>query len=477
MSLRVRNKRDGTIITITIGEHGLSVRTSLAVASKKQRGCTSCLSRAGSYDEIEKGEAADLHIDYSDVANCALENGKDVILSFIVAEQDYNLLSVCGEVEGGADDSLHALIQQIRSQARLTNGRKLKVLVNPVGGTGRAVEHYNRIVAPILAASGCVVNMQILEYKGHAFDIARTLELSWDAVVCVSGDGIPHEVWNGFLHHSDAAKAFSIPLCPIPGGSGNGISVCVLGADHGLNLSVAALNAAKGGAMPLDLMSIWQGGKRTISYLTQAAGLMAAIDVDTESLRWMGDTRFTVGYIRSLIKNKPCDCEIYIKVAEDDKAAMVERLREKSMSQSTPATHQTENTNIPPVRFTEPESDWVKISGDVWYMYAGKVPYVSRTFKQFPVAVNDDGCIDVAVQMNVSRKHKLTAMDGADRGAMFYDDSLRYYKATAYHFIPGNDGGRLATDGEQLPVLPFTVEVMPSLGRLVSPYNTWNSQF
>lgn len=284
-----------------------------------------------------------------------------------------------------------------------------------------------------------------------------------------------HEVLNGFLHHDTPVEAFKMPLCPVPGGSGNGISVCVLGPEDGFDLSIAALNAAKGDVVPLDLFSIWQDGKRTLSYLTQAAGLMASIDIGTENLRWMGDTRFTVGYLCSLIRNAPCPCEIYVKVEEDSKDEMIKRVRERRLYEPVPLPV---SSGVPPVTYPNgPESDWIKISDDVCYLYAGQVPWVSRTFKQFPVALPNDGFIDVAVQLNVSRKHKLTAMDGAENGAMFLNDSLKYYKAKAYHFNPINSDGHLAADGEQLPVLPFTVEVLPSLGRLISPFNSWNSHF
>jgi len=33
--------------------------------------------------------------------------------------------------------------------------------------------------------------------------------------------------------------------------------------------------------------------------MSQTIGLMAEIDIETEHLRWMGDTRFIVGYLRA----------------------------------------------------------------------------------------------------------------------------------------------------------------------------------
>jgi hypothetical protein len=46
------------------------------------------------------------------------------------------------------------------------------------------------------------------------------------------------------------------------------------------------------------LYSITQGDKTYLSFLTQAIGLMADLDLGTEHLRWMSDARFVYGYLR-----------------------------------------------------------------------------------------------------------------------------------------------------------------------------------
>ena len=66
---------------------------------------------------------------------------------------------------------------------------------------------------------------------GHAFDIAKALDVNYDAIVTVSGDGLIHEVMNGFAHHKDPRRAFAIPIAPIPTGSGNALSLNLLGSE------------------------------------------------------------------------------------------------------------------------------------------------------------------------------------------------------------------------------------------------------
>ena len=50
--------------------------------------------------------------------------------------------------------------------------------------------------------------------------------------------------------------------------------------------------------MKVDLFSMTQGGKRSVSFMSQAVGLMADLDIGTDNLRWMGETRFIYGLLR-----------------------------------------------------------------------------------------------------------------------------------------------------------------------------------
>lgn len=73
-------------------------------------------------------------------------------------------------------------------------------------------------------------------HNGHAYEIAKDISLDYDCLVTVSGDGIIHEVMNGFALHQNPRKAFSIPIAPIPTGSGNGLALNILGvevSEHG----------------------------------------------------------------------------------------------------------------------------------------------------------------------------------------------------------------------------------------------------
>lgn len=50
--------------------------------------------------------------------------------------------------------------------------------------------------------------------------------------------------------------------------------------------------------MSIDLLSILQSGKRSLSFMSQCVGLIADLDLGTEHLRWMGSNRFLYGFLR-----------------------------------------------------------------------------------------------------------------------------------------------------------------------------------
>ena len=69
----------------------------------------------------------------------------------------------------------------------------------------------------------------VTTHRQHATEIAKEMVLDYDAIVTISGDGLAHEIFNGFAQHENPRAAFAIPLVPVPTGSGNGCCISLLG--------------------------------------------------------------------------------------------------------------------------------------------------------------------------------------------------------------------------------------------------------
>lgn len=69
----------------------------------------------------------------------------------------------------------------------------------------------------------------------------------YDAIVTVSGDGLIHEVLNGFLQRSDARQAVrKVPIGAIPCGTSNSLAISMLGEKLGFDPVQTALQVVKG---------------------------------------------------------------------------------------------------------------------------------------------------------------------------------------------------------------------------------------
>ncbi|KAJ3847517.1 ATP-NAD kinase-like domain-containing protein [Lentinula lateritia] len=341
--------------------------------------------------------------------------------------------------------------------------RRLKVLINPHGGVGKAVAVFNKLVEPVLRTAGCSLDVVYTKKTGDAYEIAKSLPLGeFDALLSVSGDGLIHEVLNGFANHAYPRKAFQTPVAPIPTGSGNGLSLNLLGSP-----------------MPVDVFSITQNGKQTVSFMSQALGLMADLDLGTEDLRWMGDSRFMYGLFRGLIKFKSCNVQLSYKVVEQDKRKMFDNLKSKrSQTSSELILQETQDadSSLPKTKVNLDETEgWTIFSEPLLYMYAGKGP----DFMAFPVSLPDDGLIDIVAQSttNFSRTDVLASFGGAPKGDLYWNDSLHYLKAEAYRIKPLSEKGYLSIDGESYPFEEFQVEVLPRLATLLSSYGYYNAPF
>lgn len=226
-------------------------------------------------------------------------------------------------------DQVAPWVDRLLDRAYGSSARRKRawVLVNPHAGPGGAEKIWEKEVKPIFEAARMPMTVVRTTYSGEAVDLACDLNIDdYDIAIPCSGDGLPHEVFNGLAKRPDARRALSkIAVCHIPCGSGNAMS-CNLYGTH--RPTAAALAIVKGIPTPLDLVSVTHGDKRTISFLSQALGMIAEVDLGTEHLRWMGATRFTCGFLVLALQKKTYPCDIAVKVEIDDKEDIKKHYRQ-----------------------------------------------------------------------------------------------------------------------------------------------------
>uniref|UniRef100_A0A6A7FZ42 Sphingosine kinase 2-like isoform X2 n=2 Tax=Hirondellea gigas TaxID=1518452 RepID=A0A6A7FZ42_9CRUS len=180
---------------------------------------------------------------------------------------------------------------------------KLLVLINPQAGPGKAYLIFRKQVVPVLSETGAVYDVIITQHSNHAYELVQNLALDqYRAIAVVAGDGLLYEVFNGLGRRDDWEEALSIPVCIIPGGSGNGLARSlaywrnepVENGSNGVALN-SALNLARGTPYPMDLVMIHtSSGQRIFSFLSFGLGILSDIDIESERLRILGESRFTL---------------------------------------------------------------------------------------------------------------------------------------------------------------------------------------
>lgn len=393
--------------------------------------------------------------------------------------------------------------------------KKIKVLVNPFGGQGYAQKLWTREIEPIFAAAKCEVDVEKTAYRGHAVEIAEKIDVdAFDAIACASGDGLPHEVFNGLAKQKDATRALrEVAVVQLPCGSGNAMSLNLNGTD---SPSMAAVAVVKGVKSPLDLTAITQGDQRYYSFLSQAVGIIAECDLGTDSLRWMGPFRFTWGFLVRLLGQTVYPAELSFALDTDNKHAIQENHRRfiedydistaKKLSQgsesdseesSIPAATTTDDQGLPTLRYGTitdalPSAFQTHDLPTLGNFYTGNMAYMSPDTPFFPVALPADGKLDlITIDGLVPRLTALRMLTNVEHGTLMNFPEVNYRKVTGYRITPrllsGNEKkglkakfsrwlggagkekeGYIAIDGERVPFEPFQAEVMEGLGTVLS---------
>ncbi|KAK1969648.1 diacylglycerol kinase catalytic domain-containing protein [Colletotrichum sublineola] len=365
--------------------------------------------------------------------------------------------------------------------------KRAKVLVNPHAGPGGAEKKWRVDCEPLFKAARMPMDVELTTFSGQALEKARDVDIdAFDTIVTCSGDGLAHEVFNGLAQRPDAVRALrKIAVSHIPCGSGNAMSINLYGS---YRPSIAALALIKGVETPMDLISITQGDRRTLSFLSQALGIVAESDLGTEHLRWMGGARFTWGYLVRIFEKKCYPCDLAVKVEIEDKPGVREHYRQYThkASSTTAETPRAENADavpnedaerqgLPPLKYGTINDDlpegWELIPQDkMGNFYCGNMAFMAPDAHFFSAALPNDGLMDlVCINGDMSVSAQMNLLLGVESGKLFDNSLVSYRKISAYRIIPRNQkDGYISIDGEKVPFEPFQAEIHHGLGRVIS---------
>ncbi|CAG8495612.1 15529_t:CDS:2 [Acaulospora colombiana] len=359
-------------------------------------------------------------------------------------------------VQSQSADSWVEFVKNVAYQ-KVKPNKHLKIFINPNSGTGKAVKIFEKEVKPIFDAAGCKCDIVVTNGRDDAKrKIIEASDLqNYDAIVVVSGDGIVHEVVNGLLSRKDESF-IKIPIGVIPAGSGNALNVCLHGETINSSMQHSALTIIKGVPMDVDICSITQEDGEYFSFLSQTYGATADCDLRTENLRWIGDSRFTLGVLMAILEGRRYEWEMAIKYSEKNKDIIKQNYKKAYAEQKPKDVSDSEgivkierkygsvNDPIP--------KDWEILSDDIFAFYSGKLPWVGKGAIPFPCALPNDGLMDVIIvnRDKISRLRAISMMQKIAKGTHIDLEEVDYYKVEAFRLTPkSRDVGYISIDGEK----------------------------
>lgn len=370
-----------------------------------------------------------------------------------------------------------------RAYGEARQRKRFLVLINPNGGMGNASRLFKTASEPLLRAANCSLDIVNTTHRFHAQEVgAEITPGKYDAIMCCSGDGIPHEVINGMASRpNDGAQLLrTVAICQLPCGSGNSLSWSLNGT---ASASIATLRMIKGRAIPVDYMALTQGNERVVSFLSQAWGLVADLDLGTEHLRWMGGARFTFGAIARIFSSKKFPCEVAVKVRTRDVRDIAQHYQKHIREHTSPLSEE-EVAKLDPDVFASLKygtvndpipSDWEQNEiPDMANFYTGKMPWVSADSLAFPAAIPNDGLMDVMTwTTNIKRGDAINLLIASEKGHHVDHPCAGYAKIEAFRLTPRGKSDYISIDGENFPIQPYQVEVLPQAGLYLAYEGTY----
>jgi sphingosine kinase len=348
--------------------------------------------------------------------------------------------------------------------------RRLLVLINPRSGEQRGVAAWEE-VSDFFRASGAVLDVVTTSAAGEAQQRAFDADLtSTDAIICVSGDGLIHEVVNGLMGRPDAAAALaSLSLGVIPAGTGNSLSCSILkAAGESLHATSSAFLVCRGAVSKLDLWRVEQegeGGKSGHAFLSLEWALVSANHSPSLHLphRRVRSTLATAPPAHSAHPACPHQASDIDIGSEAWRCLGPLRFDLYALWRLITGWRYTGG-----FRFRRPGArEWHELGGPFLMVWACNMPWLSPDVQMAPLARLDDGCADIVIVQRASRAALLDAFVNGkvEQGTHIHEDWCQYEKAEAFELTPeprtARHPGFIAVDGELWPFAKTRCEVSP----------------
>jgi len=290
------------------------------------------------------------------------------------------------------------------------NIQHLTIIVNPRGGTKRGLSVLDR-VKPIFRDAGIELEIRATQHRGHASEIAQSLDINTTDGICViGGDGTVHEVADSLMQRGEPIP---VPLGIIPAGTGNTLAEHLKCKDP----VEAARRIVAGVIQPLDVIRVTL--KDQIVYCIDLVGWGAVSDINSnaEKWRWLGPPRYSAATLWQVLCAKRRQAKLVL--------------------------------------------DGQVFEGEFLFVAACNPKFAGPGMTLAPHAELGDGKIDVIVVRKATRWQMLQMFTKVFDGSHLDLEFVEYHQVRSFA-IESETHDAMDLDGEMKGHTPMTAEVLPA---------------
>jgi sphingosine kinase len=312
--------------------------------------------------------------------------------------------------------------------------KNILVIINPNSGTKKAKQMFEK-VEKVFKANGMLFEVYETKFRGDCISYLAEMKLeklkSFDGIFCFSGDGLVHEVLNGFASRRDwDMKENPITLAHFPSGSGCALSENIArfsNTESNLESVVYAACHWRTTSLPIYKYKITthDGTEKIIyGFLSLSLGFFADVDIGSEIMRFLGSARFDIyGAFKLMgmgtlplrvkwtqIQDKPLDNSNLVesRIVEQnenldiikEESEVEEEKKEKEVIESQIVEEDEKfDLNLSskisiefPSKWNEPE-----FRGKVFSLLAFTMPFFSRNYLASPILLNNLNSINLQI--------------------------------------------------------------------------------
>lgn len=248
--------------------------------------------------------------------------------------------------------------------------------------------------------------------------------------------------------------------------------------------------AIKGKPRPVDLSYIDTiDKKRHFSFLMMSWGLIADVDIESETLRFLGSLRQSIYALMAIMKLKRYRGRFsYLIPSEKKEGSNMISSRQvelppleepinnngQSLDSIEAQNKNSENTSMTPTNrstsTTTREGDqWVTIEDDFLLLLISHVSHIAYDVHSNPGKILGDGCFEIMmIRKPIQRFRLLSMFLGIENGDHISAEEIEFIKVKAYRLEPLVSEGIYSMDGEVITYGPIQSSIFKESLQILS---------